>query len=594
MPARPLSAPAQPIAPSTPVAKPVRALQPIYMQNSATQPVVSQAIHQRPAVSPRSLPAQPLQPAPPVAPVQPAVHHRAVLERSRLHAAAPQPVPTQQLPTPKPAAPVVATPQPAPQPAPTRRIPFDMALPGADSPSALARLSQARWRGLRQWSLRGAAIAVVLVITTGGLLFSQGFLKVHKVFKGSTGTAAALKANVDPSLLKGEGSGRVNILLLGRGGGTHNAPDLTDTMMIASVDPINHTTSLVSIPRDLWVNVPDAGVMKINAVWETGVYKYLGKIQTNTTNGKAIQAGYDEVDQVVSNVLGVNIDYNAIVDFTAFKQAIDTVGGVSLDVPTDLVDPTMAWENNNDPVLAHAGIHNFTGTQALMYARSRETSSDFARSQRQRQLLLALKDKVDTLGTLSNPLKISKLLSAFGNNVSTDLSIKDASRLYSILHQVGDTGITSVGLADDGNSYVTTGNMNGQSIVLPKAGLFNYGDIQSYIRSQLKDPFIVKEHAKIEVLNGTTLPGLASTKANELKAYGYNVTYVGNTPNTGWTQTTLVDLTHKSKYTRHYLEEHYNQTASNSLADSTIPTNGADFVIIIGSDEATTPTAQAN
>jgi LCP family protein required for cell wall assembly len=501
--------------------------------------------------------------------------------------------------TPAPSQPLAAPSRAYEVPAPTvsrpTHIALNMALPGEESPSALARLSKhARWYTVRRWGMRAMAVAVVLVVTTGGLLFSQGFLKVNKVFKGGTATAAALKSNVDPNLLKGEGSGRVNVLLLGRGGGTHDAPDLTDTMMVASVDPVNHTTVLISIPRDLWVNVPDAGVMKINAAWETGEFKYLGKNTPGSTDTKAIQAGFKQVDQVVESVLGINIDYNTIVDFKAFQQAVDTVGGVSLDVPADLVDPTMAWENNNNPVLATAGIQTFTGGKALMYARSRETSSDFARSQRQRSLLLALKDKVDTAGTLSNPLKISGLLNAFGNNVSTDLSLGNASRLYSILRKVGDNSITSVGLSDGTNQYVTTGNINGQSVVLPKAGLFNYGEIQQYLRSQLKDPYIVKENAKVLVLNGTTTPGLASAKANELKSFGYNVMSTGNTPNTGWTQTTLIDLTHKDKYTKHYLEEHFKQTAANSLADSTIPTNGADFVIIVGSDEATPTTNQAH
>jgi hypothetical protein len=260
---------------------------------------------------------------------------------------------------------------------------------------------------------------------------------------------------------------------------------------------------------------------------------------------------------------------------------------VNINVPTDLVDPTMAWENNNNPILAAAGQQTFNGAQALLYARSRETTSDFARAERQRSLLVSLKDKVDTLGTLSNPLKLSGLLSAFGNNVQTDLSLSNASRLYSILKGVDSSKVTSIGLSDPPTPTVTTGNINGQSIVLPKAGLFNYGDIQQYVRGQLKDPYILKENAKILVLNGSTIPGLATTEANTLKTYGYNIIGVANTPNTGWTQTTLFDLTNKDPYTKSYLEQRFGQKAGTHLSDPTIPTNGADFVIIIGSDEAT-------
>jgi LCP family protein required for cell wall assembly len=481
-------------------------------------------------------------------------------------------------------------PAPAQVKVPTRALPpIDMGLPGDESPWRVAATAvrTGRWPGVRRWALRGTLASVVLVVGVGGFLLSQGYLNLHKVFKGGTATAAALKANVDPNLLKGEGSGRVNILLLGRGGGKHDAPDLTDTMMLASVDPVNHTATLFSIPRDLWIDMPNSGAMKINAAWETGEFKYLGRTAPGSTNPNAIQAGFDAADQTVENVLGVTINYNMLVDFQAFKQSVDTVNGVTVNVPSDLIDPTMSWENKGSALLAKAGVQNFDGKHALIYVRSRETTSDFARSQRQRSVLLALKDKAETLGTLSNPLKISGLMSALGNNVSTDLSLDNANRLYSIMRRIPDTSISSVGLADQDHQYVSTGNMNGQSIVLPKSGLFNYKDIQTFVRSQLKDPYIVRENAKILVLNGSTQEGLATTKANELKSYGYNVVGVGNAPTTAYGTTTLVKLSAgRNKYTAHYLERRLNVTAANRMPDTTIQTNGADFVIILGSDEA--------
>ncbi len=483
---------------------------------------------------------------------------------------------------------------PVPPATPAGRLPIDMELPGADSPSRFSFVKHVQW----PWLRRGLAIAMVLVITLSGLVFSQSYLKLHRVFKGTAGTAAALKENVNPDLLKGEGSGRVNILLMGRGGGTHDAPDLTDTMMLVSIDPVNHTSTMLSLPRDLWVNVPNSGVMKMNAAWETGEFKYLGKQAVGSTDPKAIRAGYDLVDQTVKSVTGVSINYNVLVDFQAFQQAVDTLGGVHVNVPTDLVDPTMAWENGGNPTLATAGDHDFNGKQALIYVRSRETTSDFARAERQRTVLTALKAKVATLGTLSNPIKLNGLLNTFGNNFQTDLSLGNANRLYSILKGVNNNNITSVGLnatTPGATQYVTDGNINGQSVVLPKAGLFQYDDIQQFIRGQLKDPYLVKENARVSVLNGTITPGLATAKADELKAYGYNVATVGNSPSSGWTTTTLVDLSHgKDKYTKHYLEQRLGVTATTSLSDKTIPTNGADFVIIIGSDEANPTQTQAN
>jgi len=473
-------------------------------------------------------------------------------------------------------------------PEPRRSVtPLDMGLPGAESPS-LRKETVVKLPKMRRLVLRSSAIVAVFALAVGGFLFSQGYLKIHHVFKGSAVTAASLTANVNPELLKGEGDGRINVLLLGRGGGDHEAPDLTDTILLASIDPVNHTSTLLSIPRDLWVDVPNQGAMKINAVWETGEFKQLGKVHPGSTDPKAIQAGFDLTDQMVESILGVPINYNVLVDFQAFKQGVDTVDGVTVNVPTDLVDPTMAWENSNDPVLAKAGVQTFDGKHALIYVRSRETTSDFARSQRQRAVLVALKDKIDTLGTLSNPLKISGLMNAFSNNVKTDFSLKDASRFYSIVKQIGDSKVASVGFADGTNHYITTSNMNGQSVDVPTAGLFDYSDIQKFVRGQLKDGYIVKENAKVLVLNGTTTDGAATTVADDLKSYGYNVVGVGKAPTGDYNQTELINLSGtRDKYTAHYLEQRFNTTALFKLPDTSIQTNSADFVIIVGSDEAT-------
>ncbi len=484
-------------------------------------------------------------------------------------------VPVQQL--------IPAEAPPAPQ-----QSPLDMIL--SDEPVSKRGQGRGRWYAVRTWALRGVIAGLVLIIAVGGVLFSQGAFKLHKVFHGGTTTAASLKANVNPDLLKGEGDGRVNILLLGRGGGTHEAPDLTDTMILVSIDPVNHTQSLLSIPRDLWVKVPNVGSMKINAAWETGEFRYLGKVKPGSTDPKAIQAGFDMADATVESVLGEPINYNVIVDFDAFQQAVTTVGGVTINAPTDLIDGTMAHQNNKSPILAKAGLNTFNGGQALNYVRSRETTSDFARAQRQRAVMLAIKDKIVSAGTLSNPVKLSQLISDFGNNVSTDLSISNANRLYQIVSVISDTTTSSIGLADKPNNYVTTGVINGQSIDQPTAGLNNYSAIQDFVHSQLKDGYILKENAKVMVYNGTTLPGVATTNATKLKSYGYNVIGAANTPNTGWTQTTVIDLSGgKYKYTQNYLEQRFNVKAASVMSDTTIATNGADFVIIVGSDEATTP-----
>lgn len=436
-------------------------------------------------------------------------------------------------------------------------------------------------RNFTWWAKRTSLALVVLMLVSGGALFGKGYLKLHKVFKGNGATAVALKAHVDPALLKGEGSGRINILLLGKGGPGHDGPDLTDTMLLASVDPVNNTMSLLSVPRDLWVTTP-GGSSKINAVYANAKYKVLAKNAHDKEGGEA--AGIMAAEQTVGQVLGIPIHYYGMIDFTAFKQAIDTVGGIMIDVPEDLVDPTMAWENHWSSVLAHKGVQNFNGTQALLYARSRHGSArgDFDRTERQRLIITALEQKILTAGTYTNPLKISQLLSAFGDHVSTDMSTNDAGRLVSIMKNVGAGKITSVGLADPPNNYVTTGFYAGQSIVQPVAGIGNYAAIQAYVRNTLRDGYLIKENASIAVLNGTSNANAATAEAALLKSYGYNVGTVGDAGTHTYTTTALVDLTNGvDKYTKHYLEQRLGVTANTKLPANIQP-GQSQFVIIVG------------
>lgn len=436
--------------------------------------------------------------------------------------------------------------------------------------------------------LRSLLVFLCLGVLTGGFLFAKGYLKIRHVFKGGAPGAVALQENVDPNMLKGEGDGRVNILIMGKGGPGHDGPDLTDTMLIASIDPINKEAALLSVPRDLYVKVPGFGSMKINAAYATAKYKVQNGKKIPDQAAKAEQAGLDNVQKVIADTLGIPIHYYVMIDFQAFSEAIDTVGGVSVDVQQQLYDPTMAWENNNNPLLAAKGLQQFNGKKALLYVRSRHGSArgDFDRTERQRQVILALKDKVLSLGTYSNPLKISQLLDAFGNHIQTNLSINDSMRLYNIGKAVGNDKVQSIGLADPPNNFVTTAAYDGQSVVVPRAGIYNYTEIQNYVRNTLKDGYIKKENPAILVLNGTYVSGLAVKKANELKTYGYNVLPPADAPTKNYNQTILVDLRGgEKKYTRRYLEQRYKVTAVGSLPDASIVPGSADFVIILGANE---------
>jgi LCP family protein required for cell wall assembly len=437
----------------------------------------------------------------------------------------------------------------------------------------------------RRRVLKRAALSMLALITIGGVFFAVRLYILEKHVLRGGGRAPALAENVDINKLKGEGDGRINILLLGNGGPGHEGPDLTDTILLASVDPINHNTALLSVPRDLWVKIPGDGYQKINAAYVYGKQQARGK-----TESQKDEAGLALLDKTLEPILGVPIHYHAVVDFAAFKQTVNAIGGVTFNVPETLYDPTIAWENHGNSYIAMKGAQTFNGDKALLYARSRETSSDFARGERQRQLMVAIKDKTFSLGTFSNPVKVSNLLSSLGNNVYTDFSLDDMTRLYKIMGKIPSKNINSIDLVTPPHNLLTTGNMNGLSIVQPRAGLFNYDAIQNYVRNALKDIYIAKENSQIAIYNATDVVGMATKQSNYLKSYGYNVVTVGNTPTpTNPSKTQIIDLTKgAAKYTRHYLEGRYGVTATTNFPATlgVTPPQGTNFVIIVGEDVA--------
>lgn len=225
------------------------------------------------------------------------------------------------------------------------------------------------------------------------------------------------------------------------------------------------------------------------------------------------------------------------------------------------------------------------GDKALLFARSRYGSArgDFDRAERQRQVIVAIKDKTLSVGTFANPLKVSQLIDTFGNRVSTNLSIGEIMRVYDISKQVDTSKIFSISLANPDKPLVNTGNIGGQSIVKPIAGVDNFDEIRAFVRNELKDGYIKNENASIIILNASGKSGAAQARADELKGYGYNVIQVVDAGTPGITGTQLVDQTKGvKKYTKRYLEQRLGTSAMNNLKNLDLTPYNADFVIVVG------------
>jgi len=442
-------------------------------------------------------------------------------------------------------------------------------------------------RGIKR-TLLGLLILALLV---GGFLGWKFQHNISKVFHGN------IFSLLHTTKLKGEDQGRVTILLAGNSADDvgHNGGQLTDSIMLISIDTVHNAGYLMSIPRDLWVNFGTTDCSlgnsgKINAVYECGQETKFS--QSNYPNG-----GMGLLEKVVNQDFGVNINYYALINYSALRDSVNAIGGVNFTVNvTDgcgkLYDGNRDYTTHGPLVNLTNGSHALIGQQALDLARARGDPpypscgferGDFTRTQNQRQLLLNLKSKILSLGTLSNPAKISSLLDAIGNNVQTDFHVDEIKRLYDLNKKIPNSGLQSIGLADDNVNLVRTGEVGNQSVVIPTAGISNFSQIRSYISKVNSNDPLVKEGATATVLNGSDVAGFASKTATSLTNRGLVVKTVGDTKL--HQKTVVVILNPKKTATKSFLEKKFNVTATtNTTANPEAKYYSTDFVIILGTD----------
>ncbi|OGL36617.1 hypothetical protein A3E49_01230 [Candidatus Saccharibacteria bacterium RIFCSPHIGHO2_12_FULL_49_19] len=441
----------------------------------------------------------------------------------------------------------------------------------------------------RKYIKRALTLVAIVIVAALGALAYKFYDTQRQILAGGGRAPAVCNGDVDVAQLEREGDGRVNILLVGIGGPEHSdGPNLTDTIMLTSLDPVNDKADLVSIPRDLWVRVPGDGSSKVNATY------FYGLESSNSKDPHQQQRdGLSRLDRTLQPVVGLPIHYHILVDFAAFRETVNAIGGIDVYVPKELAVSERLWDEatgKNYFLNVPAGQQHFDGTKALFFARSRKTSprGDFDRAERQRLMLVALQDKILSIGTFSNPVKVVQLLDTLGENIYTDFDTESLKCLYDQISQVQAANIKSLDMATPPNDLLATANLSGTSIVRPKAGLFEYDALQAFLRTSLRDSFLAKENASVAVYNATSTDGLATEQADLLRSYGYNVTIVDSAPSlTNPTKTTVVDLSSGAdRYTRNYLERRYGVAAVEKIpADTGIAVpQGTKFVIILGHD----------
>lgn len=255
-----------------------------------------------------------------------------------------------------------------------------------------------------------------------------------------------------------EGTDRVNILLMGIDRRPGEAfISRTDTMMLVSLDPETESASILSIPRDLYVLIPGYGRDRINTAF---VY---GSAGNNPVGGAALAM------QTVEYNLGVSVHHYVLVDFSAVINGINALGGIDVYVPTAINDPTYPSMNYGfDPLSIPAGQNHFDGETALKYARTRHQDNDFGRAARQQQVILAIKQKVTSLGFTGMIAQAGTLYRQVENGIRTDLSLEQMIRLATAANSIDSENIYNDVLDYDYvSSYLT--DAGAQVLILDNA-----------------------------------------------------------------------------------------------------------------------------
>lgn len=450
-----------------------------------------------------------------------------------------------------------------------------------------------RWQRLRdRITLKRSAIAAgIVVLLIGGFVFGKFLYNAHKLFGNS------IFGIFDTTRLKGENRGRVNILLAGNSADDpgHGGANLTDSIMLISIDTRHHKAFMLSIPRDLWVDVPGSGYQKINQAYVDG--------QTGGFNERGYpKGGMGQLEQVVSKDFNVPIDYYALIDYSALRDAVNAVGGITINIqsndPRGIYDPDTDWVTGG-PLVPHLsnGPHHLNGEQALDLARARGDAygsygfdaSDFDRTQHQREMLVALKEKAVSVGVLSNPAKLTKLFDAVGSNVKTDFKLPEVHRLYDLTKDIKGNNVKSLSLNNaDGKDLLSSyAAPNGESALIPAAGMDNYYDIQAFLNRQMSSNPVVQEAADVVVLNGTSADGLAAKVKKRLTAKDVIVTQVGDASGPHPVTTIIDNSNGKKPATKSLLESMFGHhvTTSNPYAGI----YQADFIVIVGNDQISNP-----
>jgi LCP family protein required for cell wall assembly len=442
---------------------------------------------------------------------------------------------------------------------------------------------KSRRRKIIGWVIR---ILLLLILVAG----------IYMGYKFIVNGTSILQGNIfdvfksDP--LKEDENGRTNILVFGTSGSVedqrHDGANLTDTLMVLSVDQDKKNAYMVSLPRDLYIRY-DEGCssgyeFKVNELY-----------QCVLAGGSDEEAAAKALGDEINEVTGLEIQYYAHVNWAVVVKAVNAVGGIDVDVKGNgscawLGYPDGSVIDTNMRIKLKPGMRHMNGDKALRFSRARGEKAptcgldrgDYDRQANQQKVLKALQKKASSAETLTNVGKVTSLMDALGQNLRTDFATSEVQTLMGLVRDIPSDKINSIDLYAKNNELLTGGTSSiGASIQVPTAGMFDYSEIQSFIHKTLNATEVTKEEAQVALYNGGSVEGYAGKQAERLERAGFTIATIENTPSGSYNGVVIYDLTSKKPATKKKLISLYGASVKPSNPPFNV-SDDTDFVVIFG------------
>lgn len=448
----------------------------------------------------------------------------------------------------------------------------------------------AKVQSKRRKIIKRVAIGIgVILLLIGIFIGIRALIAGGNVFKGN------LLGLFTSQPLKMDDRGRSNIVVFGTSEDDpgHEGALLTDSIMLISVDQKKNNAYLLSIPRDLWVDYGTA--------CNSGYSGRINEVYSCFSgDGEKEAAGAKELAKKVGEVTDMEVQYYVHMNYGVLVDAVDAVGGVSVEIDSD--DPRGIFDDNFDwrcqyrcnfVKYKNGPTGLMDGEHALALARARGASgntyglpgANFDREKYQRKILVALKDRAASAGTLTNPGKVTALIDAMGKNLRTNFETGEVRTLMRLGTDVPSKEIRSLNLNDPEAPLVVGSMINGASVLIPSAGQGNFSDIQAYVHKNVYSTAASREEAPIVVLNGTTTIGLAEEEATKLEKKGFTVSSYDNAPTDTYIGYTVYRIKKGYPATKTALEKLYGVTVKTKAPAFTVAPDTA-FVVVVGAQPA--------